>query len=70
MFLSEIIISCLIGVTFLYRKAAELKSLLNVRGGTMSVAALRLTDTAVILLCLDMAATYLSQPFDKVRNRI
>ncbi|XP_025076274.1 origin recognition complex subunit 6-like isoform X2 [Pomacea canaliculata] len=49
-------------------KAAELKSLLNVRGGTMSVAALRLTDTAVILLCLDMAATYLSQPFDKVQS--
>ena len=50
------------------RKAAELKNLLNVRAGTMSDAALRLTDTASIILCLDMAGMLLSQPVNKVRT--
>ena len=50
------------------RKAAELKNLLSVRAGSMSDAALRLTDTASIILCLDMAGMLLSQPVNKVRT--
>ena len=48
------------------RKAAELKNLLNVKAGSVSVAALRLTDTASVVLCLDMAGMLHSQPVDKV----
>jgi hypothetical protein len=51
---------------FISRKAAELKSLLNVRAGSVSVAALRLTDTASTVLCLDTAGSLLSQPVSKV----
>ncbi|KAL8575900.1 hypothetical protein ACOMHN_027298 [Nucella lapillus] len=48
------------------RKAAELKNLLSVRASSISVAALRLTDTASVILCLDMAGSLLSQPVDKM----
>ncbi|KAK7114884.1 origin recognition complex subunit 6-like [Littorina saxatilis] len=47
------------------RKAAELKNLLNVRAGSVSVATLRLTDTASVILCLDMAGMLLSHPVNK-----
>ncbi|XP_076449354.1 origin recognition complex subunit 6-like [Babylonia areolata] len=47
------------------RKAAELKNLLSVRASSISVAALRLSETTSIVLCLDIAGMLLSYPVDK-----